>query len=228
MQQGTRPQDTIPQYIVVEGPIGVGKTTLVDGLTERLDGRIMLEEFEENPFLSLFYQERDRFAFQTELFFLLSRFRQQEAFLQAELFRRHTVSDYFFFKCRLFATLTLSEHELLLFDQLYKILCRSLPQPDLVLYLHAPLSVLLERIAERGRSYEQDMDPEYLGQLCELYNQEFFRQQQQFPVISVDTTCVDFRIPQNVDALVELIRQGARGRIEASAFPVNTLEASEE
>ena len=128
-------------YIIVEGPIGVGKTTLVQRLAERLPCRSVYEVFEENPFLASFYQDRSRYAFQTEMFFLLSRFRQQEAFAQAELFQPYAISDYLFEKSRLFARETLPKYELGLFDDIFKVLCRTVPRPDLVVYLHAPLPV---------------------------------------------------------------------------------------
>ena len=140
----------LPQHIVVEGPIGVGKTTLAVALADRLDGRLLLEQFEENPFLPLFYEDQERYALQTELSFLISRFHQQESFVQGELFQKHTVSDYLFTKCALFASLTLESHELRLFEEVYSVLVASLPQPDLVINLQAPLDVLMSRISSRG------------------------------------------------------------------------------
>ena len=180
-----------PRYIVIEGPIGVGKTTLVTKLAQRHDARTVLEIFEENPFLERFYGNRERYAFQTEMFFLLSRYRQQEDFAQDDLFGRMAVSDYLFTKCRLFASLTLSDHELSLYDRMYTILSTQVPKPDVVVHLNAPLEVLLGRISKRGRSYEQNMDVEYLERLRSLYVQ-FFQHYDESALLEIDTSDVDF------------------------------------
>jgi len=193
-----------PRYIVVEGPIGVGKTTLVNRLSGAFDGRTVLEVFEENPFLADFYGDRDRYAFQTEMFFLLSRYRQQEEFAQEDLFTSLTVSDYLFTKCRLFASLTLTDHELALYDRMYSILSEQVPKPDVVVHLHAPLDVLLGRIEKRGRSYEQDMDAEYLDRLRSLY-QQFFGHYDETALLEVDTSDVDFS--KDEQAITDLMDQ---------------------
>ncbi|MBH24111.1 MAG: deoxynucleoside kinase [Myxococcales bacterium] len=190
----------MPRYIVVEGPIGVGKTTLVRRLGELLQARTILEIFEENPFLPDFYRDRERHAFQTEMFFLLSRFRQQETFAQEELFARFTISDYLFVKCRLFASMTLSEHERALFDKVYTILTRNVPVPDLVIHLHAPVPVLMERIQQRGRAYERQVDRGYMEQLTDVYG-EYFGGYTATPLLSVDTTHINF----HEDAALELL-----------------------
>ncbi|MEC9440795.1 MAG: deoxynucleoside kinase [Myxococcota bacterium] len=199
-----------PRYIIVEGPIGVGKTTLVERLANLSQGRSVLEIFEENPFLADFYEDRDRYAFQTEMFFLLSRYRQQEGLRQADLFNQVTVSDYLFVKCRLFASLTLSDHELALYDKMYNILFDQVPQPDLVIHLSAPLEILLERISKRGRPYEKAMDPEYLDRLRSLYH-NFFAHYEDTPLLEIDTSDVNFAEDASaVENLVEQIKQNWR------------------
>ena len=181
----------LPGYIVVEGVIGVGKTTLVERLGTLLGARTVLEVFEENPFLADFYTDRDRYAFQTEMFFLLSRYRQQEAFAQEDLFTRHAVSDYLFSKCRIFAGLTLSEDECALFDKVYDVLSNNVPKPDLVIYLHAPVSVLLDRIQTRGRDYEREIDRKYISDLLAIYT-DVFTSYDDTPLLTVDTENLNF------------------------------------
>lgn len=198
------PMPRPPRHIVVEGPIGVGKTTLVCALAERLQARTVYEVFDENPFLERFYQDPDRYAFPTEMFFLLSRFEQQEGFAQESLLTPWTLSDYLFEKCRLFAEMTLSGSELDLFRQMYGILAHQVPTPDLVLHLHAPLDVLLERIEDRGRSYESEMDPDYIHKLSQQYHR-LFREWTAAPVLSIDTTTLDFRDDATVIALMKAL-----------------------
>lgn len=197
---------TAPRYIVVEGVIGVGKTTLVNGLSERLNARRVLEVFEENPFLESFYREPRRFAFPTEMFFLLSRYGQQETFAQEDLLQQHAVSDYLFEKCRIFAGLTLDDAELRLFDRMYEILVRSIPAPDVVLYLHAPIDTVTRRIEDRARSYERAIDPDYLIQLDRRYR-EFLASYSAAPVVWVDTTEIDFRRTEEVERLWVFLTQ---------------------
>ncbi|TVQ96519.1 MAG: deoxynucleoside kinase [Deltaproteobacteria bacterium] len=196
-----------PRYLVVEGPIGVGKTTLVRALAARLDARTVLEVFEENPFLARFYEDRERYAFPTEMFFLMSRFQQQELFAQEDLLRRFAVSDYLFEKCRLFASFTLDSSEYTLFAQMYDVLSRQVPTPDLVLHLHAPVPILLDRIATRGRDYERGIERSYLETLDQRYR-ALFRQQDSTAVLSIDTSEVDFRDPATVDHLLAIVGLG--------------------
>ena len=154
------------RYIVVEGPIGVGKTSLTRALSKRFNARSVFELVEENPFLASFYQDRNKHAFQTQLFFLLSRFKQQQELFQQELFSQVTVSDYLFAKDRIFASITLDPNELALYERVYEHLGPRVMKPDLVIYLQARLDVLLARIRKRGREFERKFDPEYLAELA--------------------------------------------------------------
>jgi deoxyguanosine kinase len=178
-------------YITVEGCIGVGKTTLTHLLSQRFAAQTVLEVVEENPFLAEFYEDKVAHAFKTQMFFLLSRFKQQEALQQAELFSRGVVSDYLFAKDRIFAELTLSASEMALYDQIFTALQKRLRAPDVVVYLHAPMDVILERIARRGRSFEQNMDRGYLESLVDAYGR-FFAAYDEAPVLFVDTSALNF------------------------------------
>ncbi|NMB75659.1 MAG: deoxynucleoside kinase [Myxococcales bacterium] len=198
-----------PVYVAVEGPIGVGKTTLVRRLCAHHGGKPMLEIVEENPFLSDFYQDRDKFAFQTQLFFLLSRYRQQQELWQPELFSPYIFSDYIFAKDRLFASLTLSDNEMLLYDQVFRILDTRVLKPDLVVYLQARQEVLLERIRRRGRAFEQNFDADYLKRLAEAYNEYFFRYSDT-PLLVVDTS--DINVVESEADFLDLSRSIFRHR----------------
>jgi deoxyguanosine kinase len=162
------------RYIVVEGPIGVGKTTLASALAERLGGRLVPEAVEENPFLAGFYQDRRKHALQAQLFFLLSRFQQQQDLFQQDLFSQVTVADYLFAKDRIFASLTLDPNELALYARVWDLLGPRVVKPDLVVYLQARLDVLLARIRKRGRDFERHLDAGYLDSLCKAYGDFFF------------------------------------------------------
>ncbi len=179
------------RYIVVEGPIGVGKTSLTRALAERFSGRTVFEQVEENPFLASFYQDRNKYAFQTQLFFLLSRFKQQQELFQQELFSRVTVSDYLFAKDRIFASIPLDPNELALYERVYEHLGPRVMRPDLVIYLQARLEVLLARIRKRGREFERKLDPEYLGELARTYN-DFFHRYDETPLLVINTSDIDF------------------------------------
>jgi deoxyguanosine kinase len=179
------------RYIVVEGPIGVGKTTLTRALAKRYGARTVFEIVEENPFLLHFYQDRNKYAFQTQLFFLLSRFKQQQELFQQELFSQVTVSDYLFAKDRIFASITLDPNELALYERIYETLGPRVMKPDLVIYLQARLDVLLARIKKRGREFERKFDAEYLAELSRTYN-DFFHRYDETPLLVINTSDIDF------------------------------------
>ena len=162
------------RYIVVEGPIGVGKTTLARLLAEEFTARAVLEQVEENPFLKKFYDEPGSYAFQTQLFFLLSRYRQQRQLAQQDLFNQSTVADYLFAKDQIFAQSNLEAEELALYRQLFGLLDSRLPKPDLVVYLEARAEVLRERLRRRNRDYERRIAPEYVKRIAEAYRDFFF------------------------------------------------------
>lgn len=199
------------RYIVVEGPIGVGKSSLTNIIADRLAARKVMEVVEENPFLSSFYGDRNRYAFQTQMFFLLSRFRQQQELFQQDLFGPVTVSDYLFAKDRIFAHLTLESNELSLYDRVFEALGPRVPKPDLVVYLQARIDVLLARIKKRGRDFERRFDPEYLDGLCKAYN-EFFFHYVDTPLLVVNTSDIDFvNNPDDLENLLSVIRQTKNG-----------------
>ena len=199
------------RYIVVEGVIGVGKTSLVNILAERFGGRKVLEVVEENPFLSSFYSDREKYAFQTQLFFLLSRFRQQQDLFQQDLFRSLTVSDYLFAKDRIFATLNLSEDELALYERVFEALGPRVTKPDLVIYLQARLDVLQGRIKKRGRDFERRIDTGYLERLTRAYN-DFFFHYSETPLLVVNTSDIDFvNNPEDLEGLLGMIRKTRGG-----------------
>ncbi len=183
--------DCVHRYIVVEGVIGVGKTTLARLLARKLHGHLELEEVEANPFLKDFYEDRRRWAFQTQLFFLFSRFRQQRELAQIDLFQSHVVSDYFFAKDRIFASLNLSDDEMVLYDKVMELMERQIPQPDAILYLQASTDVLMERIRKRDRSFERNITTDYIEGLNEAYSHFFFHYRGS-PVLVVSTDEVDF------------------------------------
>ncbi len=179
------------RYIVVEGVIGAGKTSLSRLLSERLHGRLLLEEVEENPFLKDFYTDRARYAFQTQMHFLFSRYQQQRELRQQDLFREKTVSDYLFQKDRIFANLNLSDKELSLYEKVVSWLELEVTRPDVVVYLQAGTDTLLERVAKRGRPFERDMDRDYMQALNEAYNYFFFHYSEA-PTLIVNTNGIDF------------------------------------
>lgn len=208
------------RYIAVEGPIGVGKTALAELLARRLSARLVREVVEENPFLEKFYRDIRSYAFQTQLFFLLSRHRQLREIFQTRMIlvegklvpEPAVVSDYLFDKDRIFATLNLNEPELALYYRIYDLVKGDIPKPDLVVYLQARVDVLLARIRQRGRSFEVNIEPEYLNNLSNLYN-SFFLHYEDAPVLIVNTDRLNF--VGNQDDFEELFRaivEHERGR----------------
>lgn len=178
-------------FIAVEGVIGAGKTTLAGMLAERNGASLVLEQFEENPFLPKFYEDRKRYAFQTQLAFLASRFRQQEKLNSPDLFSQFIVSDYIFEKDRIFARLNLDDDEMALYDTIFGIMSAISAKPDLVIYLQCGVDRLMENIRARGRDYERNITPDYLQELSDAYNQ-FFYHYTRAPLIIINATEIDF------------------------------------
>jgi deoxyguanosine kinase len=179
------------RYIAIEGVIGVGKTTLARLLSERMQAELVLEEVEENPFLHEFYADRARWAFQTQMHFLFSRYQQQRGLHQLDLFVQRLVSDYLFQKDRIFANLNLTDRELALYEKIVTQIELEVPRPDVVVYLQANTETLLARIRERGRPFEKDMGRDYLKALNEAYNYFFFHYTDA-PLLVVNTDSIDF------------------------------------
>ena len=198
-------------YVAIEGVIGVGKTSLAHLLEERLNAKLVMEKFDENPFLPDFYLDPERYAFQTQLFFLLSRYRQQQELRQTEVFHKLVISDYMFVKDRLFASLNLDDKEMSLYDSVAKILEKNILNPDLVIYLQAETPKLMERITLRGRDFEKNMSPDYIDALNQVYNEYFFRYQES-PLLIINTNDIDFvHNEEDLEEVIRYIRQPVSG-----------------
>ncbi len=179
------------RHIAIEGVIGAGKTTLTIKLAKFLKAKAVLEKFEENPFLEKFYDDIAHYAFQTQIFFLLSRYRQQQELAQTDLFEQTVVSDYMFEKDKIFAYLNLQDDELRLYETLVGLLEKNIPKPDLVVYLQCNVDRLMANIKKRGRKYERNMSKNYIQSLNEAYNYFFFRYKSS-PLLIVNAEQIDF------------------------------------
>ena len=184
------------KYITIEGVIGAGKTSLARKLREKLNAELILEQFETNPFLEKFYSDRKRFAFQTQMFFLVNRFKQQQELNQENLFTEHIVCDYLFEKDRIFAYLNLSGEELKLYESLFPLLARNLRKPDLVVYLQSSIDRLMYNIKKRSRKIERNLTRNYIEELSDAYNHFFFRYNSS-PLLIVNSTEIDFVNSEN-------------------------------
>jgi deoxyadenosine/deoxycytidine kinase len=184
--------DQLGNFIVIEGNIGAGKTTLCKMLAEERGYRLLLEQFADNPFLPHFYKNQDRYAFPVELFFMTERHKQlQQELSQRDLFQEGIIADYIFFKTLLFAHNNLNQEEYRLFQRLFNILNASFPKPDLLVYLHRSVDNLMKNIKKRGRSYEQDISPAYLKQIQQAYF-DYFRSNTEIPTLIIDVESIDF------------------------------------
>jgi len=179
------------EFIAIEGVIGAGKTSLARLISERHNARLVLEEFEDNPFLPMFYQHRARYAFQTQLSFLASRFNQQKSMTSKDLFSDFLVSDYLFDKDRIFARLNLGADEMALYDRIYNIMSGIAAKPDLVIFIQCSVEKLLQNIYKRGREYEMEISADYLEELNEAYN-HFFYHYDRSPLLIINANEIDF------------------------------------
>jgi deoxyadenosine/deoxycytidine kinase len=202
------------RYIAIEGVIGAGKTSLAQKLSTKLGSNLILEQFEENPFLEKFYVDRNRFAFQTQMFFLINRYKQQQQLNQQELFSKYIVSDYIFEKDKIFAYLNLSGEELKLYESIFPLLERDIPKPDLVIFLQSSSDRLMNNIKLRGRKFERNLTRAYLSELSEAYNNFFFKYSNT-PLLIVNTSEIDFiNTEEDFEELYEQIFREDRGFIE--------------
>ncbi len=191
-------------YIAVEGPIGVGKTSLARALSRQMSARLVLEEVDGNPFLSRFYEDPDKFALPVQLYFLLTRYNQQRELAQQDLFAQATVSDYLFAKDRIFASLNLAPDEMTLYDNVYRLLDARMAKPDLVVYIRANVDVLAARLRKRNRDFEQHISLGYLERVSAAFR-DFFFYYDETPLLAVDTSEIDF--VTDSDDLKDLIRE---------------------
>jgi len=200
-----------PRYIAIEGPIGVGKSSLAKILAQKYGARLVKEEVANNPFLERFYEDPRKYAFQTQLFFLLSRYRQQKEVAQGNLFESGVVCDYILAKDKIFALINLEDDEVSLYESIYKLLVSTLSKPDMVIYLQARPEVLLSRVRKRGIAYERNISLDYLRTLSDAYNEYFFHYNET-PLLVVNTSEIDFvESPRDLEHLVREVKSVKRG-----------------
>jgi deoxyguanosine kinase len=180
-----------PRFIAIEGAIGAGKTSLATLLGKQYDAKLLLEKDEENPFIAKFYEDRGTFSFQTQIFFLLSRYNQYLSLAQRDLFSSVVLIDYLFQRDRMFAQLNLQDHELRLYDQIFDLVKTKIPTPDLVIFLQADTEVLRRRVEKRNREYEAILDPDYLDRVNKAFN-NFFFYYSDTPLLVINTNEIDF------------------------------------
>jgi len=198
-------------HITIEGTIGVGKTSLAKILAKEIEAKLILEEFEENPFLSDFYKNSKLYAFQTQLFFLLSRYKQQDEFKQTDIFTKSIVCDYMFMKDRIFAALNLDDKEMTLYNSIANILEKNIIYPDLIIFLQSETDRLMSNIKSRARDYEKNMDWNYIDSLNQMYNEYFFRYNKS-PLLIINTNDIDFvNNPLDLKEILSIIRKPING-----------------
>ncbi|KGE86196.1 deoxynucleoside kinase [Phaeodactylibacter xiamenensis] len=207
------------QFLIIEGNIGAGKTTLSQMLAEDFGFKLLLEEFADNPFLPHFYQNPDRYAFPVELFFMTERHKQlQQELAQRDLFQEGIVADYIFYKTLLFARNNLNTEEYRLFQRLFNILNAAFPKPDLLVYLHRSADRLMDNIRKRGRAFEQEIEPSYLQEIQQSYF-EFFRSNEQLPILIIDIEDLDFlNNPEDYQKILDLINRPYRPGLHRASF----------
>ncbi|MGH7913326.1 MAG: deoxynucleoside kinase [Candidatus Binataceae bacterium] len=198
-------------YIAIEGPIGVGKTSLAQALGLRIGARIVLEDTDSNPFIARFYQDPEKYAFPVQLYFLLTRYNQQRQLAQQDLFAQATVTDYLLANDRIFARLNLDPNELLLYEGVYRLLDGQLAKPDLVVYIRARIEVLAERLRKRNRTFERHISLEYLERVSAAYR-DFFFYYDETPLLVVDSSEIDFVAdPSDLEDLLREIDRTSTG-----------------
>ena len=201
----------IESYIAIEGPIGVGKTSLAEIIADKLNTRKVLEDFKDNPFLDNFYDNIEEYAFQTQMFFLLQRYKQQQGIKQLDVHQKGVVTDYMFDKARLFASFTLNEPEMELYSRVADILEQDIIKPDLVVYLQADTPLLMQYIKKRGRNLEKGVTSDYIDLVNQRY-QEFFVNYEDTPLLIINTNNIDFvENPRDLDELLEIIQKPVQG-----------------
>ncbi|MEW5993374.1 MAG: deoxynucleoside kinase [Candidatus Zixiibacteriota bacterium] len=205
------PANSEYNYIAVEGVIGVGKTSFAGMLAERVGAQVLNEEVLENPFLKDFYRDRKRYAFSCQVYFLLSRFQQQQQLQTRDLFAQKIVADYLFARDSIFASINLSDRELTLYNRIAPLLARDVPRPDLVMYLQASTPVLLQRIRKRNLPFERTIDQEYIEVLNKAYDYFFFNYRET-PLLVVKTDEIDFvHNPEHFDDLINQLSKPIAG-----------------